>query len=71
MEATLNFTLPEDQQDLDDALNGSKWRNAIMEIDEQLRQKIKHGEMTDAELSVMAEIRKLLRDECQARGVQL
>lgn len=43
MNAHLDFALPEDLTDLSDALNGSAWRSVVGELDNILRNWIKHG----------------------------
>ena len=49
MKATLEFNLPEDQQDLDLAVNGAKAQSALWEMDQWLRSQYKY--MSDEEYS--------------------
>ena len=42
MEAILKFNLPEDQDDFDTALDGSKWALSMWEMNNWLRSQIKH-----------------------------
>jgi len=43
MKAILEFQLPIDEQDHYDAINGSEFKNCIQNLDQQLRNWIKHG----------------------------
>ena len=43
MKATLEFTLPEEASEHEDALNGSRWKALVWEIDQALRSRIKYG----------------------------
>lgn len=43
MKATLEFQLPEEEQEHLDAINGTKWKVVLMDFDETLRRYIKHG----------------------------
>jgi len=42
MEAILKFNLPEDQEDFNIALDGSKWALSMWELNNWLRSQIKH-----------------------------
>ena len=42
MEAILKFNLPEDQEDFNIALDGSKWALSMFELNQWLRSQIKH-----------------------------
>jgi hypothetical protein len=44
--ATLTFNLPEERIEHADAVNGARWRGIVLDINEELRSKIKYG--TDA-----------------------
>jgi hypothetical protein len=44
MKAILEFDLPEEQQQFDEAANGTKWRGVVEELDRRLRQVVKYGE---------------------------
>ena len=61
MKAILEFNLPEDNEEFDLAVNGNKWRDAMYDLDQWLRGKIKYNndEYTDAE----EEILQLVRDQ--------
>jgi hypothetical protein len=42
MKAILEFNLPEDQIDFEDAVNGQRWSIAMWELDQWLRSQTKH-----------------------------
>jgi len=42
MKATLEFNLPDDQEDFNIALDGSKWALSMWRLDQWLRSQIKH-----------------------------
>lgn len=44
MEAILKFTLPEENQDYLDAVNGSQWKTVVWKMDRELRAIEKHGD---------------------------
>lgn len=43
MKATLEFELPDDDSEHYDAIHGPDYRNALSDIREMLRSKVKHG----------------------------
>lgn len=47
MKATLEFNLPEDDEDLRVAQDGWKWRLALCDLDEELRGMVKYAERED------------------------
>jgi hypothetical protein len=64
MKATLHF---DDPEELQDALDGWKWKNAVHDLDNEMRSVIKHGywhnrEATDVEIDVTEYWREKLRE---------
>ena len=43
MKATLEFTLPEETSSHEDAVNGTRWKALVFEIDQALRSRSKYG----------------------------
>lgn len=43
MKAVLKYNLPDDNEDFKDAINGTKYRIVIDDIDNYLREKLKYG----------------------------
>lgn len=75
MKATLHFE-HEEQDELQDALNGVKWRLIVWDLDQELRAIIKHGyignrEATDAEIAMAEYCRKKLRQLVNDDGLNL
>jgi hypothetical protein len=64
MKATLHF---DDPEELQDALDGWKWKNAMWELDQEMRSVVKHGyignrEATDVEMEATDYWREKLRE---------
>ncbi len=64
MKATLHF---DDPEELQDAIDGWKWKNAMWELDQEMRSVVKHGyiknrEATEAEIEVTDYWRDKLRE---------
>jgi len=66
MKAILEFDLPEEQYEFDSAVNGCQWHNLVSDLDEKLRQDIKHQRGKTLE-----QIRKYILDEILDRGLKL
>lgn len=60
MLATIKFKLPEEQEDFELALNGSKYKRALDELDEYLRSQVKYAELTEESHNLHVEIRAKL-----------
>ena len=43
MKATLEYKLPDEQEEFQDAVNGAKWKYAMWKLDNELRSLIKHA----------------------------
>ena len=71
MKAILEFSIPEDDDALTDARQGSDWKFAMGDLLNHLRGRIKHGDNTADELrifeSIQSEVVEILRD----RGLSL
>jgi hypothetical protein len=66
MKATLHFDHDE-TQDLQDAIDGSSWKDVVWNLDQEMRSVIKHGywhnrEATDAEMEATDYWRDKLRE---------
>lgn len=64
MEAILKFTLPEEEQGHRDALDGTNWKLVAWDIDQILRNALKHGcdQCEDNKAAAFEYIRKELWD---------
>jgi len=75
MKATLHFE-HEEQDELQDALNGLKWRLIVWDLDQELRGIVKHGhigsrEATSAEIKMADYVRTKLRQLVNDDGLNL
>jgi hypothetical protein len=73
MKAILEF---DEQDELMDAINGSKWRLIVWELDQDLRGIVKHGyfgsrEATEAEIEMADYCRTKLRELISDDGLNL
>jgi hypothetical protein len=57
MKAKLIFNLPQEQEEFNDAINGSAFKAVIWQIDMYLRSQLKHGELPESEYDKVQEIR--------------
>ena len=85
MKAILEFDLPEEQYEFDSAVNGCQWHNLVSDLEEKLRQDIKHQNFGDTprvagvEIQLLSapygealeHIRKYILDETLDRGLKL
>lgn len=68
MKATLSFDLPEEQEEFKRARDGSSYRDVILDLDTDLRNKIKYGNEQDETLDrdtlqhVRTELWKLIKE---------
>ena len=68
MKATLEFSLPEEQEQFEDASNGWKWSHAMWQLDQFLRAKVKYAsddaseESSDAYQDARDELHRILNE---------
>jgi len=69
MKAILEFNLPEEQEQFEDASNGWKWSHAMWQLDQYLRTKVKyasddaHEESIHAFAEAREELHRILRED--------
>jgi small-conductance mechanosensitive channel len=71
MKAILKFNLPEEREEFELASNAAKYSIVLSDIDNHLRSKIKHADLTDEQYEVYEEVRKQLWEYIQDQGIQL
>ena len=79
MKITLEFDGVEEQDDARTALDGSKWKMAMWDLDQRLRSTTKHDvsllkpneEATDTEYEVAEKLREDIRDILESYGLNL
>lgn len=69
MTGSLNFTLPEEQEDFELAVNAPRYQRAIQDFAEHLRAQLKYGELPDPEREVMERLREKFHECCD--GLQI
>lgn len=62
MKAILKFSLPEEQEDFDLAVHGSKWMSACWDIDQHLRNKLKYEQLSEDTYKALEETREKFRE---------
>jgi hypothetical protein len=60
MKAILKFNLPEEREEFELACNAVNYSIVLSDIDNYLRSKIKHADLTDEQYKVYEEIREQL-----------
>ena len=72
MKATLEFNLPDDQEDFQDAVNGLKWRVMVWNFDQHLRSQLKYNDnLSEEQYKVYEEIRDFLWEKMNEDGLSL
>lgn len=75
----LEFDTTEQQDEINDAINGWKWRAALWDIDQELRRTTKHGvsqlnhdeEASDIEYQTAEKYREIIRDILSNYGLTI
>ena len=62
MHATLSFAYPEDEQKLKDALAGEKYRHALEEIHEHIKEMYRDGSNTDFVITSISTVVRIALD---------
>ena len=63
MKATLEFNLPDEQLEFDNAVNGWRWSSIVWELDQHLRSQIKYNDkLTEEQYKVLQEVRDKLHE---------
>lgn len=71
MKATLEFNLPEDDDALTEARQGSDWKWAMGDLLAYLRSQIKHGEHTAEEYRTFERVRERVIEILDDRGLYI
>ena len=69
MKAILEFELPRDKENFDAAAKGMDWALVVWEIDQLLRNKLKHGELFPNTRETLEKIRDTLNDMLVDKGL--
>jgi len=68
---TLSFTLPEEQQEFEDACKAGDFRCVLGQFDNELRSHLKYNSHPDWDGRTVEEIRKILWDLVADYGIQI
>jgi hypothetical protein len=71
MKAKLTFNLPDDQDEFDNAINGSKAHLALWQISQNIRAIWKHGDLNDSQYEVVNRIRDEFFEVIHEHGIKL
>ena len=71
MTATLTFSLPEEQEEFQCAVDAGQWKSAMDDISNWLRSKLKHDDLTPEYAAAYEEAHKYLFSILEERGLQL
>jgi hypothetical protein len=71
MKATLTFNLPEEDHEYSNAVDGSKMRSILWDLDQWLRAKLKYEELTDGKYDAFKETRDHLRELLREENIDL
>lgn len=71
MKATLEFDLPEENHEHQDALRGSEWKWALTEVADYLRNQIKHADNSAEEYRTFERVQERLFGILDDRGLNL
>ena len=68
MKATIEFNLPEDEEQFNVASKGMDWALVVWDIDQLLRNKLKHGAPTH-HVHLLEELRDTLNNLVEDKGL--
>ena len=70
MKAILEFNLPEDEEQFNVASKGMDWALVVWDIDQLLRNKLKHGDIFPNTRAELEKIRKTINEMLADRGLK-
>ena len=71
MKATLEFNLPEDKYEWENAVNADRMMRALWDINDELRKLWKYGELTDHQFEIVEQIREKFNEIINENQIQL
>ena len=71
MKAILEFTLPEEQHEHQDALQGSTWKWAVDDLFSYLKSEIKHADHSAEEYAVFDKVREKMAEILEERDLRV
>lgn len=71
MKAVLEFTLPDEEPEFMEAVNGGMFKHVLWQLDQNLRANLKYGELPDVEYKCYELIRKDLHSLLNANNLTI
>jgi hypothetical protein len=71
MKAVLEFTLPEEREEHETALNGPKYRAVLSDLSQFLRSKLKYETLTQEQAAAYEDVRRELSHLLDEEGLYL
>jgi hypothetical protein len=71
MTATLTFSLPEEQEEFDRAVQGSDWRMVVEDLDAHLRSRLRHEDLSEDVHAALDRARTHLYELLEGRQLSL
>lgn len=71
MKAVLEFTLPDEEPEFMEAVNGGMFKHVLWKLDQDLRGKLKYETLTDCEYKCYETIRKDLHSILNANNLTI
>lgn len=71
MKVTLEFNLPEDQEEFDIHRQAMDFFVVLSDLDQELRAMIKYGEISDEKREAYEIVRTMLLEYCEDRSVKI
>jgi hypothetical protein len=71
MTATLTFSLPEEQEEFDRAVQGSDWRMIVEDLEAHLQSRLKHEDLSEDVAVALDRARQHLFTLIAERGLSL
>ena len=71
MKSILKFNLPEEKYEFQCAVMGASWKGVVVDLDENLRQELKHGEHDQAYNEALEYVRRVILNECLKKDLNL
>lgn len=69
MIATLQFTLPDEQESFTEAIDGTRWHGAMLDVLEELRRRVKYEELPEHEVKTLESVRSMIYEVLDERGL--
>jgi len=71
MKAVLKYNLPEEKYEFQCAIMGASWKGVVVNLDEELRNELKHGEHDQAYNEALEYVRRVILNECLKKDLNL